>query len=267
MTDNVPGRLRAVAEQLVARRPISCAAAGSRSSHAGVDGVVGVRTKSSPTDPVTVADTETEQLVRDRLAELRPGEPILGEEGGGPAATVPCGGWSTPSTARSISSTASPPTRCRSPRRSTACRSPARSPTLPRTEVYSAASGGGAHVTADGRRRPLACNRVGRSVDGAAGHRVRLSAQPACRASGAAGPDPAAGPRRPADRFGGVGPVPGCGRRPRRLLRARAARMGLGGRCADRRRGRARRSCCPRRTPPAAGEDCWWRPRPGWQPS
>ena len=44
-----------------------------------------VQTKSSPTDPVTVVDTETERLVRDLLAELRPGEAILGEEGGGPA--------------------------------------------------------------------------------------------------------------------------------------------------------------------------------------
>lgn len=49
------------------------------------DGGGSVRTKSSPTDPVTVADTETEGLVRDLLADLRPGEPIVGEEGGGPA--------------------------------------------------------------------------------------------------------------------------------------------------------------------------------------
>jgi myo-inositol-1(or 4)-monophosphatase len=34
---------------------------------------------------VTVVDTETERLLRDRLAQLRPGDPILGEEGGGPA--------------------------------------------------------------------------------------------------------------------------------------------------------------------------------------
>ena len=45
-----------------------------------------VRAKSSPTDPVTIVDTETERLLRDRLAELRPGERILGEEGGGSAA-------------------------------------------------------------------------------------------------------------------------------------------------------------------------------------
>ncbi|MGB7508906.1 MAG: inositol monophosphatase family protein, partial [Mycobacterium sp.] len=43
-----------------------------------------VRAKSTATDPVTVVDTETERLLRDRLAELRPGEQILGEEEGGP---------------------------------------------------------------------------------------------------------------------------------------------------------------------------------------
>ena len=46
------------------------------------DAVSAVRAKSTPTDPVTVVDTETERLLRDRLAELRPGEQILGEEGG-----------------------------------------------------------------------------------------------------------------------------------------------------------------------------------------
>lgn len=43
-----------------------------------------VRSKSTPTDPVTVADTETETLLRNRLAELRPADAVLGEEGGGP---------------------------------------------------------------------------------------------------------------------------------------------------------------------------------------
>ena len=40
-------------------------------------------TKSSETDVVTAADRASEQLVRDRLARLRPGEPVLGEEEGG----------------------------------------------------------------------------------------------------------------------------------------------------------------------------------------
>ncbi|MEO3757530.1 inositol monophosphatase family protein [Mycobacterium sp. B14F4] len=42
-----------------------------------------VRAKSSPTDPVTVVDTETERLIRDRLAVLRPGDHVMGEEEGG----------------------------------------------------------------------------------------------------------------------------------------------------------------------------------------
>jgi myo-inositol-1(or 4)-monophosphatase len=43
-----------------------------------------VHTKSSATDVVTAADTAVEELVRRRLAELRPGESVLGEEGGSP---------------------------------------------------------------------------------------------------------------------------------------------------------------------------------------
>lgn len=48
------------------------------------DADAAIRSKSTPTDPVTVVDTETERLLRERLAQLRPGEPILGEEEGGP---------------------------------------------------------------------------------------------------------------------------------------------------------------------------------------
>jgi myo-inositol-1(or 4)-monophosphatase len=48
------------------------------------EGNAAVRTKTTPTDPVTVVDTDTERLLRDRLAQLRSGEPVLGEETGGP---------------------------------------------------------------------------------------------------------------------------------------------------------------------------------------
>jgi myo-inositol-1(or 4)-monophosphatase len=92
--DEEPARLRTVAETLateaaafVRRRRaevFGAAAAGSKFPGNGA-----VRSKSTPTDPVTVVDTETERLLRDRLAELRPGDPILGEEGGGP--TDPAG--------------------------------------------------------------------------------------------------------------------------------------------------------------------------------
>ena len=43
----------------------------------------GVRTKSSPTDVVTESDASVERFVRERLAALRPGEPVHGEEGAG----------------------------------------------------------------------------------------------------------------------------------------------------------------------------------------
>lgn len=46
-------------------------------------GAAAVATKSTPTDPVTLADTETEELIAAMLAEHRPGEQMLGEEGGG----------------------------------------------------------------------------------------------------------------------------------------------------------------------------------------
>lgn len=84
-------QLRSVAEQLA-----SAGAAFVRGRRAEVFGAEfsngdAVRTKSTPTDPVTVVDTETEALLRRRLAELRPGDAVLGEEGGGPAAAVAAG--------------------------------------------------------------------------------------------------------------------------------------------------------------------------------
>lgn len=82
---NDPEQLRSTAEELVAD-----AAAFVRRRRAEVFGADAadsapelVQTKSSPTDPVTVVDTETERFIRDRLARLRPGDAVLGEEGGG----------------------------------------------------------------------------------------------------------------------------------------------------------------------------------------
>ncbi len=45
----------------------------------------GVSTKSTPTDVVTASDTAVETLVRNRIAHLRPGDAVLGEEHGGSA--------------------------------------------------------------------------------------------------------------------------------------------------------------------------------------
>jgi myo-inositol-1(or 4)-monophosphatase len=86
-SDNQPVGLRSVAETLageaaafVRRRRAEVFGTNARAQASEV-----VRTKTTPTDPVTVVDTETERLLRDRLAQLRSGDPILGEEGGGPA--------------------------------------------------------------------------------------------------------------------------------------------------------------------------------------
>ncbi|MGX9672118.1 inositol monophosphatase family protein [Mycobacterium sp. HM-7] len=85
-----PVALRALAEQLATeaaafvRRRRGEVFAGAQQDAAAV------RTKSSPTDPVTVVDTETERLLRERLAALRPNDAILGEEEGG-AARAPAG--------------------------------------------------------------------------------------------------------------------------------------------------------------------------------
>ncbi|SPM43409.1 Archaeal fructose-1,6-bisphosphatase or related enzyme of inositol monophosphatase family, partial [Mycobacterium numidiamassiliense] len=83
--DREPARLRSVAETLAAEAADFVRRRRTEVFDAGVADSGAVRSKSTPTDPVTVVDTETERLLRDRLAELRPGDPILGEEGGGPA--------------------------------------------------------------------------------------------------------------------------------------------------------------------------------------
>jgi myo-inositol-1(or 4)-monophosphatase len=75
--------LAAEAARFVRRRRAEVFGAEAGTLNAPDSGVV--RSKTTPTDPVTVVDTETERLLRDRLAQLRPGDPILGEEGGGPA--------------------------------------------------------------------------------------------------------------------------------------------------------------------------------------
>jgi myo-inositol-1(or 4)-monophosphatase len=70
-----PDRLCAVAV-LVAKEAAGLAA------RLRAQAVTDIRTKSSRTDVVTAADTAAEELLRRRLAELRPSDAILGEEGG-----------------------------------------------------------------------------------------------------------------------------------------------------------------------------------------
>ena len=158
VTADRPDELREVAEQLAAdaarfvrrRRPELIDAAGR----------AGTRTKSSPTDPVTVADTETEQLLRDRLAVLRPGEPVLGEEGGSSAGGgavrwvldpidgtvnfiygVPMYGVSIAAQIDGVSFAGAVAD-------------------VAGGEIFSAALGRGAEVISDGQRRRLRCNAI-----------------------------------------------------------------------------------------------------------
>jgi myo-inositol-1(or 4)-monophosphatase len=85
--ENEPAHLRAVAETLA--REAAAFVRRRRSEVFGADAGAAddaaVSTKTTPTDPVTVVDTETERLLRDRLAQLRSGDPVVGEEIGGPS--------------------------------------------------------------------------------------------------------------------------------------------------------------------------------------
>jgi myo-inositol-1(or 4)-monophosphatase len=85
--ENHPAHLRSVAETLAGEAAVFVRRRRSEvfGPDARVEGSAAVRTKTTPTDPVTVVDTETERLLRDRLAQLRSGDPVLGEEIGGPA--------------------------------------------------------------------------------------------------------------------------------------------------------------------------------------
>ncbi|WP_336205842.1 inositol monophosphatase family protein [Nonomuraea sp. LPB2021202275-12-8] len=61
---------REAGDMLLAKRPTMSVAPGA------------VQTKSSPTDVVTTLDRASEQLIRQRILAARPGDRILGEEGG-----------------------------------------------------------------------------------------------------------------------------------------------------------------------------------------
>jgi myo-inositol-1(or 4)-monophosphatase len=79
--DDEPGELRGTAETIAAE-----AAAHLRERPAPA--AAAVSTKSSPTDVVTASDTAVETLVRERLAVLRPRDPVVGEEQGGTAGSA-----------------------------------------------------------------------------------------------------------------------------------------------------------------------------------
>jgi myo-inositol-1(or 4)-monophosphatase len=81
--DADPVQLRSIAERLAME---AAEFVRRRRAELFADRRPAVQAKSTPTDPVTVVDTETERLLRDRLAQLRPGDDVLGEEEGGSTA-------------------------------------------------------------------------------------------------------------------------------------------------------------------------------------
>lgn len=81
----VAERVAVEAAELVRRRRAEVFG-GVGATASGADGAAAVQAKSTPTDPVTVVDTASEAFVRARLADLRPGDRVVGEEGGGDAA-------------------------------------------------------------------------------------------------------------------------------------------------------------------------------------
>ncbi|NDL56301.1 inositol monophosphatase family protein [Phytoactinopolyspora mesophila] len=58
------------------------AGALARERRQAVDRMAVAATKSTPTDVVTESDTAAEQLIRDRILSVRPGDAVHGEEGG-----------------------------------------------------------------------------------------------------------------------------------------------------------------------------------------
>ena len=130
-----------------------------------VSTVAPVSTKSTETDPVTVADTETERLIRQRLHEARPADEVLGEEHGGSRA-VPSGvRWVVDPIDGTVNFMYGVPAYAVS----VAAQVDGHSVVgvvvdVAREVVYGATLGGGAWVAdGDGTRVPLRCNPVDRA--------------------------------------------------------------------------------------------------------
>ena len=78
-----PDELRLIAERVVIEAAEHLRDLPRPWDEAGAGPAGGVATKSTPTDVVTASDHALENLVRERLAQLRPGDAVLGEEHGG----------------------------------------------------------------------------------------------------------------------------------------------------------------------------------------
>jgi myo-inositol-1(or 4)-monophosphatase len=78
-----PQELRRLAERIVTEAAEHLRGLPRPWDDEGAGPADGVATKSTPTDVVTASDHALENLVRDRLAQLRPGDAVVGEEHGG----------------------------------------------------------------------------------------------------------------------------------------------------------------------------------------
>ncbi len=122
-----------------------------------------VGTKSTVTDPVTVADTESEELIRRRLAVLRPGDAFLGEETGGDAGTSTARGvvWVVDPIDGTVNFVYGLPASAVSVAAQVDGRSVAGAVVaIASGETFSAAEGLGAHLETNGTRVPLRCNPI-----------------------------------------------------------------------------------------------------------
>ena len=161
MNDDLTAELRGVAEQLVTE-----AAELVRRRRVEIFGTPGskspsIRAKTTPTDPVTIADTDTEELIRDRLAQLRPGEPILGEETGGAAAHPGMVRWVVDPIDGTVNFVYGIPAYAVSIAAQRDGQSVAGAVAdVASGDVYSAGVGFGAHVVAGGVRRRLRCSQA-----------------------------------------------------------------------------------------------------------
>ncbi len=126
------------------------------------DGPESVQAKSTPTDPVTVVDTETEQVVRALLGELRPDDRILGEEGGGSADSLAGVRWVVDPIDGTVNFLYGIPAYAVSVAAQLDGRSVAGAVVdVARELTYSAALGHGASsIAADGRTTELRCNTI-----------------------------------------------------------------------------------------------------------
>ncbi|GAB36256.1 inositol monophosphatase family protein [Gordonia otitidis] len=145
------------------RRPELFGRTGT-STVTGDDSNTAVSTKSTPTDPVTLADTESEELIRSRLHRLRPDDAVLGEEEGG-TVEVPSGvRWVIDPIDGTVNFLYGIPAYAVSVAAQIDGRSVAGAVVdVARDVVYTATSGGGAYELRDGERVRLRANPISRA--------------------------------------------------------------------------------------------------------